>query len=146
MPARDAPEVGQRPLPVAGGDAYLGDPLLVEPRELVAKPQLVEQRQRGRVDRVTAEVPQEVTVLLDHRHPQPRPSQQQPEHRPCRPTPRDHTVDPLHRPSFTQPDPSGYPGSVGAGNRPGALVAQRIEHLTTDQEVAGSSPAERASG
>ena len=118
MPARDAPEVGQRPLPVAGGDAHLGAPLLIEPRELVAKPQLVEQRQRGRVDRVTAKVPQEVTVLLDHRHPQPRPSQQQSEHRPRRPAPRDHAVDPLHRPSFTPARPSGYPGSVGAGNRP----------------------------
>ena len=82
------------------------------------KPQLVEQRQRGRVDRVAAEVPQEVTVLLDHRHPQPRPGQQQPEHRPRRPAPRDHAVDPLHRPSFTRGRPSGYPVSVGAGNRP----------------------------
>jgi hypothetical protein len=26
-----------------------------------------------------------------------------------------------------------------------ALVAQRIEHLTTDQKVGGSSPSERAS-
>ena len=28
---------------------------------------------------------------------------------------------------------------------PNALVAQRIEHLTTDQKVGGSSPSERAS-
>jgi hypothetical protein len=118
VPARNAPEVGQQPLPVPHGDVHLGDPLLIQPRELVAQPQLVEQRQGGRVNRVAAEVPQEVTVLLDHRHPQPRPGQQQPEHRPRRPAPRDHAVDPLHRPSFTPSRPSGYPGSVGAGNRP----------------------------
>src|SRR5258707_11248781 len=44
--------------------------------------------------------------------------------------------------------------SLGVTRRPGwcrrlsghlALVAQRIEHLTTDQKVGGSSPSERAS-
>ena len=36
-------------------------------------------------------------------------------------------------------------GSFGAVDCPGpALVAQRIEHLTTDQKVGGSSPSERA--
>ena len=47
--------------------------------------------------------------------------------------------------------PAADPGAArGVGmlspaprGRPRALVAQRIEHLTTDQEVAGSNPAER---
>ena len=45
------------------------------------------------------------------------------------------------------PAPPGRVSCLGRSGRPRrALVAQRIEHLTTDQEVAGSSPAERASG
>lgn len=39
--------------------------------------------------------------------------------------------------------PSGGPCIVDLGQADQALVAQRIEHLTTDQKVAGSNPAER---
>ena len=40
--------------------------------------------------------------------------------------------------------PAGYAGCRRLSGHP-ALVAQRIEHLTTDQKVGGSSPSERAS-
>jgi hypothetical protein len=39
--------------------------------------------------------------------------------------------------------PQRYPGCRRLSGHP-ALVAQRIEHLTTDQKVGGSSPSERA--
>src|SRR3954447_14669608 len=46
------------------------------------------------------------------------------------------------RDCFGAAGPVGYPLAV-PGRGP-ALVAQRIEHLTTDQKVGGSNPSERA--
>ena len=102
----------------ADSDGQIREFLVWEREKFVENSEFMEKLKSGGMDGIAAKVPQEVTVLLDHRHPQPRPSQQQSEHRPRRPAPRDHAVDPLHRPSFTPARPSGYPGSVGAGNRP----------------------------
>ena len=49
---------------------------------------------------------------------------------------------PASPPAKTMPERHERSGKVGVAQQ--AFVAQRIEHLTTDQKVGGSNPSERA--
>ena len=63
------------PLTIAG--------LLVRPlQELVEQTELVQDLERRRMDRVAAEIPEEVAVLLEHDNVDSRPSEQEAEHHP----------------------------------------------------------------
>jgi len=63
-----------------------------QPRELGPEPELIEERERRGMNGVAAEVPQEVGVLLENRHPDPASRQKQPEHHACRATSDDHAL------------------------------------------------------
>ncbi len=86
-------EVGDRHHGVADLAAELAEFLVREPQELVEQPELVQHLERRRMDRVTAEVPQEVRVLLEHHDRHPGARQQEPEHHPRRATADDAALD-----------------------------------------------------
>src|SRR5581483_3909136 len=62
----DAPKVDERELPAAEGGAELAHLGVGKAEEIVGEAELVQDLKRGRVDRVAAEVTQEVGMLLEH--------------------------------------------------------------------------------
>jgi len=83
-------DIDRHPLRIRAGQQHTGQPALRQFAKLRAQAELVQQRHRRRMHRVPAEIPQEIGVLLQHRHRDPRPRQQQPGHHPRRAAPGDH--------------------------------------------------------
>jgi len=92
-------EVGQGEVAGVGGDLHDRRLAVGQAEQLPGQPELVEQPQGRGMQRVAAEVAQEVGVLLEHQHLDPGPGQQQPEHGPGRPAPGDAAAD-LARPDL----------------------------------------------
>ena len=99
-----------------GGDREgdLVQPALRKAREPLPQPQLVEQLKGRGVHRVTAEVAEEVAVLLQHAHFDAGSGKQQPQHHSGWPTPDNHAgrllarhVPPPPRPTVRRPSPAG---------------------------------------
>ena len=81
---RQVAEIGELDAVSPIDAAQLAD-LLVRPRqEVVEQAQLVHHLQGRGVDRVAAEIAQEIAVLLQHQHLHPGPRQQKAEHHPGR--------------------------------------------------------------
>ena len=90
--SRQVREVGDRDLDVPDNAAHAGC-LLVRPlQELVQEAQLVQHLERRRVNGVAAEVPEEVSVLLQDHDVDPRPRQQEAQHHPGRTAARDAAI------------------------------------------------------
>jgi hypothetical protein len=95
VPAGQPAEVGEPEVAVVGGDGQPVDHPQRQPGELRAQPELVEHGERGRVDRVAAEVAEEVAVLLQDDDLHPGPSEEQPQDGTGRAAPGDHTLHQL---------------------------------------------------
>ena len=81
---------GDPPVRDAGGE---GADFVVRPfQELVEQPQLAQKLEGRGVDRVTAEIPEEIGVLLEHEHPAAGAREQQAGHHPCGAAARNHEV------------------------------------------------------
>src|SRR5262249_49007997 len=98
--------------------SQLADLLVRTRQELVERPQLVHDLERRRVDRVAAEVAEEVAVLFEHEHVHAGAGQEDAEHHPGRPSARDATTHGLdvtcHR---SPPLPSVRPPGTACHSR-----------------------------
>jgi hypothetical protein len=88
-------EVGDRHGEVADLRPQLTDFLVGELQEPVQEPELVHDLERRGVDRIAAEVAQEVRVLFQHEHADPGAAQQQAQHHAGRPSAGDTALHPL---------------------------------------------------
>ena len=88
---RQMGEVGERHRHVADLHGQLVHLLVRQLQEVLQQPELVHDLERGRMDRVAAEVAQEVGVLLEHEDLDACVGEEQPEHHPGRPSAGDAT-------------------------------------------------------
>jgi hypothetical protein len=86
---RQVPEVGDRERRVPDLGGQLRRLLVRQPQERLEQAELVDHLERGGVDRVAAEVAQEVGVLLEDQDLDAGPGQQEAEHHPGRPAAHD---------------------------------------------------------
>ena len=92
-PGREMGEVGDRHDHLTDLRRQLAHFLVREPQETFQQAELVHDLECRRVDRVAAEVAQEVSVLLEHQDCEPGAGQQQAEHHAGRPTSGDAALD-----------------------------------------------------